>query len=171
MKEQEFILNRVESSGLITIDLEDNLFQIESTIIDLKDYLFQGIVLKEKDFRAELKSEDWEIHRNCVVLLTCSIDAIIPSWAYMLVMAKLAPLTDWIAIGTQYDLEKLTIDRAIDQVELSQMKDARVVIKGCGKVSQRDYAYSKLTQKLLPLVSILMYGEPCSTVPVYKRPK
>ena len=171
MKTEDTIVNRVEKSGLLTIDLQDYLMDIETRIIDLKDYLFQGLVLKEKDLRGALKALDGAQFKDAAVLITCTADAIIPAWAYMLLMSKLSLVTQSIAIGNEADLERVVIDQAIDKIKWSDYADAKVVIKGCGSVQQRDYAYAKLTQALLPHVASMMYGEPCSTVPVYKKPK
>jgi hypothetical protein len=154
MKAEDTIVNRVEKSGLLTIDLQDYLTDIQTQVIDLKDYLFQGLVLKEKDFRRALKELDGAQFKEVAVLITCTADAIIPAWAYMLLMSKLSGVTQSIAIGNEADYA-----------------DAKVVVKGCGSVQQRDYAYAKLTQALLPHVASVMYGEPCSTVPVYKKPR
>ena len=109
--------------------------------------------------------------KEAVVLITCTADAIIPSWAYMLLMSKLSRITQSIAIGNESDLERVLIDHAINKITFSDYVDAKVVVKGCGAVQQRDYAYAKLTQAILPYVASIMYGEPCSTVPVYKKPR
>ena len=171
MNREETIVNRVEKSGLLTIDLQDYLKDIKTRVIDLKDYLFQGLVLKEKDFRGALKTLDTSQFKKAVVLITCTADAIIPSWAYMLLMSKLSRITQSIAIGNESDLERVLIDHAISKIIFSDYADAKVVVKGCGSVQQRDYAYAKLTQAILPYVASVMYGEPCSTVPVYKKPR
>ena len=169
MSKEEAIINRVQKSGLLTIDLQDYLKDIQTRVIDLKDYLFQGLVLKEKDFREALKTIDTSQFKEAVVLITCTTDAIIPSWAYMLLMSKLSIITPSIAIGNESDLERVLIEHAINKIELSDYAGAKVVVKGCGSVQQRDYAYAKLTQAILPHVASVMYGEPCSTVPVYKK--
>ena len=171
MKTEETIVNRVEKSGLLTIDLQDYLKDIQTRVIDIKDYLFQGLVLKEKNFRVALKTLDTSQFKGVVVLITCTADAIIPSWAYMLLMSKLSRITQSIAIGNESDLERVLIDHAINKITFSNYVDAKVVVKGCGSVQQRDYAYAKLTQAILPYASSVMYGEPCSTVPIYKKPR
>lgn len=171
MKAEDTIVNRVEKSGLLTIDLQDYLTGIQTRVIDLKDYLFQGLVLKEKDFRRILKELDGAQFKEVAVLITCTADAIIPAWAYMLLMSKLSGVTQSIAIGNEADLERVVIDHAIHKIKWSDYTDAKVVVKGCGSVQQRDYAYAKLTQALLPHAASVMYGEPCSTVPVYKKPR
>ena len=166
------IVNKVAKSPLLTLDLADYLDQRESLLFDLSQCLFQGIVLKEKDFRQFIKEHDWSQYAGKNLGVYCSADAIIPSWAYMLVVTKLQPYTSIIVFGGSEELEKARIDLAIETLaEREKLDNAKVVIKGCGNIDNRDYAYFQLTKKLTPLVSSLMYGEPCSTVPVYKKPK
>jgi hypothetical protein len=168
----EEIVNRVANSSLLSIDMDTYLDQREQATFDLKQALFQEVLLREKDFRLFLKEFDWEVYRDKNVNVMCSADALIPSWAYMLVAAKLTPITNLVTLGDASDLEKAIIDAAIDDlIHNADLTNARVVVKGCGNLQNRDYAYFKLTQKVLPLVTSIMYGEPCSTVPVYKRPK
>ncbi len=168
----EEIINRVANSVLLSIDMDDYIDQSECLSFDLKPALFQEILLREKDFRQYLKDFDWEIYRGKNVNVTCSSDAIIPSWAYMLVAAKLSNVANILTIGDSRDLEKAIIEEAINKlIDSVDLNDAKVVIKGCGNLEFRDYAYFRLTQKVLPLVASIMYGEPCSTVPVYKKPK
>ncbi|MEQ8581628.1 MAG: DUF2480 family protein [Marinoscillum sp.] len=167
----EEIINRVSKSPLISLDFDEYIGSSDRAFFDLKDGLFHGMILKEKEFREFLKNYDWEWLRGKNVGVICSADAIIPSWAYMLVATRLEPVAELMAFGGEEELEKTLIDRAIDKILAQDLKDAKVVIKGCGNLKSRDYAYFQLTKKLLPLVSSIMYGEPCSTVPVYKRPK
>ena len=168
----ETITNRVANSVLLSIDLDDYMDTSTRTSFDLKQTLFQDLLLREKDFREFIKTFEWEIYRSKNVHVHCSSDAIIPSWAFMLVASKLAPISNIITVGNSQDLERAIIDAAIDRLISSQpIAEAKLVIKGCGNLEKRDYAYFRLTQKVLPLVASIMYGEPCSTVPVYKRPK
>ncbi|MFT6867986.1 MAG: hypothetical protein ACJA08_002833 [Cyclobacteriaceae bacterium] len=168
----EEIINRVAGSALLSLDMDDYIDQSARESFDLKPALFQELLLKEKDFRQYLKDFDWEIYRGKNVNVTCTADAIIPSWAYMLVAAKLSTVANIFTIGNSSDLEKAIIDAAIDLlIHDVALNDTKVVIKGCGNLENRDYAYFKLTQKAMPLVASIMYGEPCSTVPVYKRPR
>ena len=165
------IINKVQQSGLITIDLEDYFHSGEKVLFDIKDYLYEGIILKEKDFRTFLKDHDWEQYSGKNVAITCSVDAIIPTWAYMLVTVKLQSYANLIVFGSLKDLHAKIFSDAIMHINASDYLQAKVVIKGCGKLEVPVSAYVELTNKLLPVVSSIMYGEPCSTVPVYKQLK
>ena len=165
------IINRVEKSSLVSIDLEEYLDKSERIVFDIKDGLFQEMILREKDFRIFVKEQNWESFQGKNVAIYCSADAIIPSWAYMLVVGKLSEYAKSIAFGDQDDLEKVLIDQAVEKLLEQDLKDAKVVIKGCGDIKNRDYAYFQLSKRLVPIVASMMYGEPCSTVPVYKKKK
>lgn len=168
----EEIVNRVTNSALLSIDMDDYIDRSERTSFDLKQTLFQELLLKEKDFRLFLKEFDWAIYKNKNVFVHCSADAIIPSWAFMLVASKLSGIANIFTIGDDSDLEKAIIDTAIEKlIADNPISGAKLVIKGCGNLQNRDYAYFKLTQQVVPIAASIMYGEPCSTVPVYKRPK
>jgi hypothetical protein len=167
----EEIVNRVSKSPLKSVDLEDYLDTSDRVGFDLKDVLFQGMILREKDFRQFVKDHDWSQYEGKNVYIFCSSDAIIPSWSFMLLMAKLQPVVNEVVVGSEADLEKVLIDQAIDKILQEDYSDEKVVIKGCGNVSNREYAYGQFAKKLLPYVSSLMYGEPCSTVPIYKKPR
>lgn len=163
------IVNRVKESGLIAMDLAD--FKPKEALIgiDLADQLWQGLVLKEKDFRAWIKSNDWEAYASKAVYVHCSADAIIPTWAYMLVASKLEESGADYVIGNEAALSsKLLMDK-INALELSEYQDGRIIIKGCADVAQPEVAMSELVRKLQPVAKSIMYGEPCSTVPVFKR--
>ncbi|MCR9171789.1 MAG: DUF2480 family protein [bacterium] len=165
------IVNRVKESGLIAMDLADFKPNEELIGIDLADQLWQGLVLKEKDFRAWIKSNDWEAFASKAVYVYCSADAIVPTWAYMLVASKLQECGADYVIGTEKDLaSKLLMDK-INGLDVSDFQDGRIIIKGCADVHQPEVAMSELVRKLQPVAKSIMYGEPCSTVPVYKRPK
>lgn len=168
---EEEIVNRIAKSPLVSIDLAEFIDQGEIIGFDLKELLFQEMILREKDFRAFVKEHDWDTYELKNVYVFSSVDAIIPSWAYMIIMSKLQPVANISVVGDRDELEKALIDQAIQKVLKEDIEDKKVVIKGCGNVSNRDYAYGQITKALLPFVSSLMYGEPCSTVPVYKRPK
>lgn len=165
------IVNRVVNSGLITFDLEDYYHHGERVVYDLKDNLFMGMILKEKDFREFLKTNDWSVYAGKNVAITCSEDAIVPTWAYMLLQIYLEPHANMVIFGTLQDLENKLYEVALSKVNFGDFQDKRVVIKGCSKVSVPTYAYVELTRRLKPFVQSLMFGEPCSTVPLYKRPK
>ena len=167
----DIIINKVQQSGLITIDLEDYYHGGEKVLFDIKDYLYEGIILKEKDFRTFLKEHDWNQYEGKNVAITCSVDAIIPKWAYMLVASKLNPVANLAIFGTLKDLHAKIFSEAIAKINMLDYAQSKVVIKGCGKLEVPVSAYVELTNKLLPIVSSIMYGEPCSTVPVYKQLK
>mgnify|MGYP006268082311 CR=1 FL=1 len=167
----EEIVNRVSKSPLKSVDLEDYLDKSERIGFDLKETLFQGLILREKDFRQFVKEHDWSQYEGKNVHIFCSVDAIIPSWSFMLLMTRLQPVVNAVVVGTEADLEKALIDEAIEKVLQEGYEDQKVVIKGCGNVTNREYAYGQFAKKMLPYVSSLMYGEPCSTVPIYKKRK
>lgn len=165
------IINRVARSGLVTLDLEEYYHPGNRVIYDLKDNLFMGQILREKDFREFLKTHDWSQYTGQNVAVTCSEDAIIPTWAYMLLALHLQPFASMVVFGSLNDLnEKLYFD-AIARISPADYQDARVVVKGCSKVPVPTAAYVELMRVLRPVVSALMFGEPCSTVPLYKRAK
>ena len=165
----EPLINKVAESGLITIDLE-KWYPRESTIVfDMKDHLFMGMILKEKDFREALKNLDWEPYRDKHVAITCSADAIIPVWAYMLVVAYLEPVAKEIIMGDEKELHKTLFLKNVSAINVNEFTDKRVVIKGCGETPIADYIYMEITRKLRPVAKSIMYGEPCSTVPIYKK--
>jgi hypothetical protein len=165
------IVNRVTNSGLITLDLEELYHPGERVVYDLKDNLFMGLILKEKDFREFLKTHDWSQYAGKNVAITCTEDAIIPTWAYMLLALQLQPYANMIVYGSVQDLEEKLYFDAIAQIEPEEYRDARVVVKGCSKVPVPISAYVEVTRVLKPVVQSLMFGEPCSTVPLFKRPK
>jgi hypothetical protein len=165
----ETIVNKVAESGLITINLEEFYPAGETIVFDLKDYLFMGLILKEKDFREALKKEDWEKYRNKYVAVNCTADAIIPIWAYMLVVSYLQPVAKEVICGDEKELHRSVFIKNIAQVKAEEFKDQRVVIKGCGDLPVGEFAYAEITKILRPVVKSIMYGEPCSTVPVYKK--
>jgi hypothetical protein len=166
---EEPIVNKVAESGLITIDLEQFIPHRPTAVFDLKDFLFMGMILKEKDFREALRTMDWEKFRDKDTAITCSADAIIPVWAYMLVASYLEPIAGELLMGDERELHKAMFLKNISQINIEEYKDQRVVIKGCGDTPIDEFAYMEITRVLRPVVRSLMYGEPCSTVPVYKR--
>lgn len=166
----EAIVNKVANSGLITIDLETYLPKEAINTFDLKDYLFMGLILKEKDFREALKNFDWSVYQDKYVNITCSADAIIPAWAYMLVVTYLNGIAKDNYVGTVEEMQKHLLIKNIATINASEFADQRIVIKGCGDKNIEAFAYAEITKVLTPLVKSIMYGEPCSTVPVYKKP-
>lgn len=167
----EPFVNKVAESGLITIDLEKYYPSGETAVFDLKDYLFMGMILKEKDFRESLKNINWQTYENKNVALTCSADAIIPVWAWMLAVTYLQPVAKEIVMGDEKELHKKLFLDNIAAIDFSSFTDQRVVIKGCGETPIADYVYMEITKRLRPVAKSIMYGEPCSTVPVYKKKK
>jgi hypothetical protein len=165
------IVNRVATSKLVTIDLEDFYPPGERVTIDLKDWLFEGLVLREKDFRAEVNDHDWSLYQDKYVAINCSNEAIIPSWAYLLVSISLAPFAKKVVIGSLDLLEAQLYEKIIDSLPLDPYKDRPVIIKGCSEKYIPETAFSSLVSKLLPVARSLMYGEACSSVPLFKKKK
>ncbi|HLL43283.1 MAG TPA: DUF2480 family protein [Segetibacter sp.] len=166
---ENIIINKVAESALTSLDLEEYYPKGETAVFDLKDHLFMGLILKEKDFRTALQTFDWEQFRNKNVAITCSMDAIIPMWAYMLVASYLSPVAKEVVFGEEKNILNTLLVRNISQIKGEEYTDKRVVVKGCGDVPIPEAAYVEITNKLRPFVKSLMYGEPCSTVPIYKR--
>jgi hypothetical protein len=165
----ETLRNKVAESGIITLNLED-YFPVEQICsFDIKDFLFMEMLLKEKEYRALLENHDWSQYANKHVAVFCSTDAIIPMWAYMLVATRLSAVAKSVFEGTKEELFKDLFLKNINTIEVTAFEDKRIVIKGCGEKEIPAYAYTAITNKLIPKVKSLMYGEPCSTVPVYKK--
>jgi hypothetical protein len=165
----EEIRNKVAESGLITIDLEKYYPDQHPLSFDLKNFLFMEMLLREKDFREALDQHDWTQYDKRDVAVYCSTDAIVPMWAYMLVASKLSGIARSIVSGTPEEAFKQVFLQNIRQVDAEAYEGKRVVVKGCGDKPIPEYAYAAISIRLLPVVKSLMYGEPCSTVPVYKR--
>lgn len=165
----EPFVNKVADSGIITIDLETWYPRGETAVFDMKDHLFMELILKEKDFREALKKMDWTVYQDKNVAVTCTADAIIPVWAYMLVAAYLQPVAKEIVMGDEKELQKNVFLKNLSAINTDEYADKRIVIKGCGETPIADYVYLEITKLLRPVVKSIMYGEPCSTVPVYKK--
>jgi hypothetical protein len=165
----EAIVNKVANSGLITLNLEEYLPSGEMESFDIKDHLFMGLILKEKDFREALKNLDWSVYAGKNVSIICTADAIIPLWAYMLVVTYLQPVAAEVFVGTKEEMHRHLVLKNIAAIDVTEYADQRVVVKGCGEVPVENYAYAAITGRLLPVVKSIMYGEPCSTVPIYKK--
>ena len=165
----ETIVNKVAESGIITLDLAPYITTDGTVSFDLKPFLFREMILKEKDYRAALQTHDWAQYEGKNVAVHCSADAIIPVWAYMLAGSYLQPVAASVYFGTEEELNKILLTDRINKIDLEEYTDKRVVIKGCGDTPIPDAAYMAITVHLRPVVKSIMYGEPCSTVPVYKK--
>ncbi len=163
------IINKVSESGLLTLDLEELLPREEVAVFDMKDHLFMGLILKEKDFREAMKGLDLAPYTGKHVAVTCSADAVIPMWAYMLAVSYLQPVANEIVFGDETQLRRSILLKNIEGINPESYRDQRVVIKGCGEQPIPEAAYVAATQKLRPVAKSIMYGEPCSTVPIYKK--
>jgi hypothetical protein len=163
------IVNRVAGSSIKTFDLEEYYVPGERVVLDIKEQLYQGIILKEKTFRDFIKSHDWSQYKDKFVAITCSEDAIVPTWAYMLLTSALEPFARTIVFGGLDDLEAKIFYDALARIDWLQFKDAKVVMKGCSKVSVPIAAYVEATRLMRPYAASIMFGEPCSTVPVFKK--
>lgn len=162
--------NKVANSGLITLDLSEILYSVEKkALIDIKDFLFKGLLLKEKEYRASLKSFDWEPYRDKFVGIYCSTDAIVPHWAYMLLITYLNDITPHIILGGEKAVDSAMSEDAIGKLDVAGLENERIVIKGCNEDNVPQAAYAILTKHLYPVAKSIMYGEPCSTVPIYKK--
>jgi len=166
---EDQIVNKVAQSGLITLDLEDYAYDGELVAFDMKDQLFQGLILKERDFRTFLKEEDWSKYEGKDVALFCSVDAIVPTWAYMLISNRLAGIARQVRFENPSEFRGTELIKALKNLDVSEFADKRLVIKGCSDGELPIGAYVEITNLLTPHVKSIMYGEPCSTVPIYKK--
>lgn len=165
----EPIINRVAESALTEIDLEKYYPRAELAVFDLKEYLFMELILKEKDFRQAMKEKDFSVYQDKYVAVTCSADAIIPAWAYMLAASYIQPYAKDLVMGDEAYLHKTLFLKNISTIDIAEYTGKRVVIKGCGELPIGEFAYLEVTKLLRPVAKSIMYGEPCSTVPVYKQ--
>jgi hypothetical protein len=163
------IINRVAESDLLEINLEDFYLKGERVLIDVKENLFQGLILKEKDFREFVKNENWSKYKDKFVAITCSADAVVPIWAYMLLSTSLQPFAKKIVFGDLKTLETILFYDALSKIDVEKFRDKKLIVKGCGKLPVPDSAYVELTRILTPVAKSLMFGEACSTVPVMKK--
>jgi Protein of unknown function (DUF2480) len=164
----EEIINKVSQSALLTLDLEQFFPKENIRIFDLKPFLFMDLILKEKDFRNALSTSDWTIYKDEIVGIHCSADAVIPVWAFMLVTSYLQPYAKEVIMGDEKEVLRQVITNRIQAINPKEYKDKRVVVKGCGEKPVGDFAYLEITKLLRPVAKSIMYGEPCSTVPVFK---
>ena len=167
----EVIINKVSESSLVTLDLEEFYPKEETVVFDMKEYLFMGLILKEKDFREMMKALDLTAFQGKNIALTCTADAVIPVWAYMLAASYLEPVANEIIFGDADFLHRTLFLKNINKINTADYEDKRVVIKGCGELSISETAYVAVTAILRPVAKSIMYGEPCSTVPIYKKPR
>jgi hypothetical protein len=163
------IVNKVALSPLLSLDLEEYYPKEPIVVFDLKPHLFMELILKEKDFRTALQNHDWTQYQDKVVAVTCSIDAVIPVWAYMLVASHLQPVAKDIVFGDEKTALQHQFLRNIAAIDVNEFVDKRIVVKGCGDQPIGEFAYMEITKKLRPVAKSIMYGEPCSTVPIYKN--
>lgn len=168
---QEQIINRVSASTLVSFDLEELYTPGERILFDIKDLLFQGLILKEKDFRNFIKVHNWSQYKGKHVAINCSADAVVPTWAFMLLSIALHPFASTIVFGTHDDLERQLFHQKLAAIDWQKFEDAKVVVKGCSKVHVPVSVYVEVVNRLLPFASSIMYGEPCSTVPLFKAKK
>lgn len=167
----EEIINRVANSNLTTIDLEDFYPKGNRIVFDIKDWLYEELILREKDFRESVKNHDWSQYQDSYVSLTCSTDAIIPSWAYLLLTVELTPFAKKVVVGDLPLLETVIYQDIINQIDISEYKDKPIIIKGCANKPIPPSAYTLLIEKVKTVAKTIMFGEACSTVPLYKKKK
>ncbi|MDC1161934.1 DUF2480 family protein [Tenacibaculum sp.] len=165
------IINKVANSQLITIDLEDFYPKGNRVVFDIKSWLYEELILREKDFREQVKNHNWSQYQDSYISLTCSVDAIIPSWAYLLLTTKLAPFVKKIVVGNLELLETVIYQDIINSMNVSEFIEKPIIIKGCANKPIPSSAYTLLVQKLQPIAKTIMFGEACSTVPLYKKKK
>jgi hypothetical protein len=169
MENQDTIVNKVALSGLITFDLATLSPEGERVLFDIKDQLFHGLILREKDFREFVKTNDWSKYQDKNVAITCSADAIIPTWAYMLLANRLEPYAREIIFGNLDVLETFLYEKSLEQLDMRQFEGERIMVKGCGDIKVPESAFITLTKKLSKVAKSIMYGEACSSVPIFKR--
>tara|TARA_B100000886_G_scaffold340342_1_gene309313 strand:+ start:15213 stop:15719 length:507 start_codon:yes stop_codon:yes gene_type:complete len=163
------IINRVANSSLVNFDLEAYYPKGQRQLIDLKDWLFEGLILKEKDFRQAVKDYDWVQHQDQYVAIDCSADAIVPVWSYMLISNAVSPYAKKVVKGNLENLESIIFHELINSLDINTFKNQRVIVKGCSNLPVPESAYVAITNRLSQVVKSIMYGEACSSVPIYKK--
>ncbi|WP_370477642.1 DUF2480 family protein [Tamlana flava] len=163
------IINRVANSKLVTINLEDYYPKGQRVLFDIKDWLFEGLVLHEKDFRNQVAEYDWSQYQGSYMAITCTTDAIIPGWAFMLISLHLEPYAKKVVVGNLEQLETSIYQDVINNMDVSEFQDKPLIIKGCSKKPVPQNAYTMLVNKLKPVATSIMYGEACSSVPLFKK--
>ncbi len=163
------IVNKVAQSGLVEFNLEDLYIKGDRVVFDIKEQLFQGLILREKEFREFVKNENWGSYKDKIVALVCTADAIVPTWAYMLLATAIEPSAKRIVFGNLEVLETVLFNESLSKIDIEKFRDQRIVIKGCSNLPVPESAYVEITRLLRPVAKSIMYGEPCSTVPIYKQ--
>lgn len=163
------IINKVAQSGLVSFDLEEYYTPGERMAFDISPVLYEGLILKEKDFRNFAREHDWSRYKDKLVAVFCSTDAIVPTWAYMLLVTRLQPFAKKVVFGTPERLEEVLYTESLSRINPEEFRDQRVVIKGCSNLPVPVFAYTEITRMLTPVAKSIMYGEPCSTVPLFKK--
>lgn len=163
------IINKVANSGLITLNLEDYFPKGKRCFIDIEKWLYEGVMLREKEFRAHVQEHDWSVYQDQHIAIDCTTDAIIPNWAYMLISTAASVYASTIIKGNLDALEVLLFQNSIHSIDISEFKDQRIIIKGCSDLPVPEHAYAALTNRLVPIAKSIMFGEACSAVPIYKR--
>ncbi|MDI9356385.1 MAG: DUF2480 family protein [Chitinophagaceae bacterium] len=166
---QEKIINKIANSNLTTIPIEDFIEKGERIFFDVKDILYQGIIIREKDIRDFLKKHNWNRYQGTFVAVDCSVDAIIPPWVYMLIASEIESFAKVLVKGNLKDLEKKIYEKKLESIHWEEYKHKKILIKGCNTIYDADHAFFELTKKLKPFVHSIFYGEACSNVPIYKR--
>jgi len=166
---EDTLINKVAQSALLTLNLEQYYPKDEIISFDLKNHLFMQLILKEKDYREDLKNIDWSIYTNKVIAIHCSADAIIPLWAYMLAVSYLQPFAKDVIFGTESEVFKYLFLKNLEKINPAEFEGKRVVVKGCGDKKIPETAFVEITKIIRPVVKSIMYGEPCSTVPIFKN--
>lgn len=168
---EEEIINRVAQSQLVTFDLEDYYPKGERKVLDVSEWLYEGIILREKEFRAHVDAHDWSNYQDAYVALHCSSDAIIPGWAFMLVASRLAPYVKRVVVGNLVDLETSLFQTILENLDVSEFSNKPVIIKGCSRKPVPENAYIMAMVKIQEVAKSVMYGEACSSVPLFKKKK
>ena len=163
------IVNRVAQSKLVTFDLEELYPEGDRVVFDIKDWLYEGLILREKEFREKANQHDWSVYEGCYVALSCSTDAIIPAWAYLFLSSRLKPFAKAVIVGDLEDLETSIYQDILQNLDVSNFMDRPVIIKGCSNKPVPQNAYLFAIGKIQEVAKSVMYGEACSSVPLYKR--
>ena len=168
---EDKIINRVAQSKLITFNLEDYYPKGERKVLDIKDWLYEGFILREKEFRTHVEEHDWTAYQDAYVALQCSTDAIVPGWAFMLIASRLQPYAKKVVQGSLENLETSLYQTVLENLDVTEFTDKPVIIKGCSNKPVPENAYLMAVAKIQEVAKSVMYGEACSSVPLFKRKK